>query len=69
MGEDRAKQLALLYKAIDDVEQERTEANADFKARLEALRTQANQLRYEIITGQNVNSIRTACATIQRRSQ
>lgn len=52
MSEDRAKQMALLYQAISDCEEERSEAAADFKARLETLHKEANRLRYEILTGQ-----------------
>lgn len=52
MPDERAKQLALIYQAIDDCDREFAEARADFKSRREVLENEAYKLRRDILSGQ-----------------
>jgi hypothetical protein len=49
---DRLLALSLILKAIDDCDQELTQFKAEHKARRENLQTQLNQLRWEVLSGQ-----------------
>jgi hypothetical protein len=49
---DRAHQLALILQAIEDLEREKADFNADHKARMERLQKHAWQLRNDILSGQ-----------------
>jgi hypothetical protein len=49
---DRLLELSLILKAIDDCDQELTQFKAEHKARRENLQTQLNQLRWEVLSGQ-----------------
>jgi hypothetical protein len=49
---DRLLHLALLLKAQDGMEQEKSEYLADWKTRREKLAGELGKLRYEILSGQ-----------------
>jgi hypothetical protein len=49
---DRARLLALALQAVEDLEEEKAEWNAEYKARMETLLQSARKLRREILTGQ-----------------
>lgn len=52
MSDERAIQLAMLLKAIDDTERELAEARTAFKKRLEILHNELYQARWQILSGQ-----------------
>jgi hypothetical protein len=48
----RAKQLAMLLQAIEDLKQEKARWQAEYKDRMEQLVGEAARLRTDILTGQ-----------------
>jgi len=52
MPDERAIQLAMLLKAIDDTERELAESRTAFKKRLEILHNELYQARWQILSGQ-----------------
>jgi len=52
MSQDRAKQLAMIYQAIEDCDREFAEERAEYKERRESLIEEARKLRTIILSGQ-----------------
>lgn len=50
--EPRAKQLAMILQAIDDLKMERAEYLTDYKERLTRLVNEASKMKRDIISGQ-----------------
>jgi hypothetical protein len=52
VSEDRAKRIALLLQAIEDLHAEKAEFLTEWKSRMTVLENQLGTLRTEILTGQ-----------------
>lgn len=50
---DKLLHLSLLLKAIDDLDLEKAQYNAEWKARHEKLNAELSQLRWEVLSGQD----------------
>lgn len=68
MSEERAKQLAMIYQAIEDCDRDFAAERADYKFRRESLIKSAYELRRSILTGQMsiVDAIRQNLPEIER---
>ena len=53
MENGQAKHLATLLQAIEDLQIEKIEYQAEFKKRMEKLKSEANGLKWEILSGQS----------------